>query len=94
MLTLTDTLIFTHCRTVITLFNAIQQSQASEEDAQAAARATRGSGKATLAAPPTNDESKKRKRNALGNGKDGECMLFDSSESNSIQCSSRSAFWT
>ena len=65
MLMLTDTLIFTHCRTVITLFNAIQQSQASAEDAQVAAWATRGSGKATLAVPPTNDESKKRKRNAL-----------------------------
>ena len=65
VLTLTDTLIFTHCHTVIMLFNAIQQSQASTEDAQAAARATRGSRKATLAAPPTNDESKKRKQNAL-----------------------------
>ena len=65
MLMLMDTPIFTHCRTVIMLFNAIQQSQASAEDAQAAAWATRGSGKATLAAPPTNDESKKRKQNAL-----------------------------
>ena len=65
VLMLTDTLIFTHCCTVITLFNAIQQSQVSAEDAQAVARATRGSGKATLAAPPTNDELKKRKRNAL-----------------------------
>ena len=65
MLTLMDTLIFTHCHTVIMLFNAIQQSQASVEDAQVAAQVTRGSGKATLAAPPTNDESKKRKWNAL-----------------------------
>ena len=65
MLMLTDTLIFTHCCTVITLFNAIQQLQASTEDAQAAAWATRGSGKVTLAVPPTNDELKKRKRNAL-----------------------------
>ena len=65
MLMLMDTLIFTHCHTVITLFNAIQQSQASVEDAQAAARAMRGSRKVTLAAPLTNDESKKRKRNAL-----------------------------
>ena len=62
---LMDTLIFTHCCTVITLFNAIQQSQASAEDAQVAAQATRGSGKAALAVPPTNDESKKRKRDAL-----------------------------
>ena len=65
MLTLTDTLIFTHCCTVITLFNAIQQSQASTEDTKAVAQATRGSRKATLAVPPTNDELKKRKRNAL-----------------------------
>ena len=65
VLMLTDTLIFTHCHTVITLFNAIQQSQASTEDAQVAAWVTRGSGKATLAALPTNDESKKRKRNTL-----------------------------
>ena len=65
MLTLMDTLILTHCCTVITLFNAIQQSQASVEDAQVAARATRGSMKVTLAAPPTNDESKKRKQNTL-----------------------------
>ena len=65
MLMLTDTLIFTHCRTVITLFNVIQQSQVSVEDAQAAAQATRGSRKATLAVPLTNYESKKRKWNAL-----------------------------
>ena len=64
VLMLMDTLIFTHCCTVITLFNAIQQSQVSAEDAQAAVRVTRGSRKATLAVPPTNDESKKRKRNA------------------------------
>ena len=65
MLMLTDTLIFTHCCTVITLFNAIQQLQVSAEDTQAVAQATRGSRKVTLAAPLTNDESKKRKRNAL-----------------------------
>ena len=65
VLMLTDSLIFTHCCTVIMLFNAIQQLQASVEDAQVAAQATRGSRKATLAAPLTNDESKKRKRNTL-----------------------------
>ena len=65
VLLLTDTLIFTHCCTVIMLFNAIQQLQASVEDAQVAAQAMRSSGKVTLAAPPTNDESKKRKWNTL-----------------------------
>jgi hypothetical protein len=64
---------------VITLFNAIQQSQASVEEANAAARAVRGTGKPTLAAPDPNrnDKSKKKaKPNAIGRGKDGACILL------------------
>ncbi|KAF8527882.1 Rrp15p-domain-containing protein [Hysterangium stoloniferum] len=61
-------------RGVITLFNAIQQSQASAKEAAEASRAHRGSGKPSLPAPDPdrNDKTKKKfKANVIGKGKDG-----------------------
>ncbi|KAF8587323.1 hypothetical protein K439DRAFT_1407683 [Ramaria rubella] len=60
-------------RGVITLFNAIQQSHASAEEATAAARAQRGTGKPTLPAPDPerNDRARgdrKKARTVAGAG--------------------------
>ncbi|KIJ45526.1 hypothetical protein M422DRAFT_166143 [Sphaerobolus stellatus SS14] len=61
-------------RGVITLFNAIQQSQMTAEEASAAARKGRGTGKPSLPAPDPdrNDKTKNplKKPNPLGKGKE------------------------
>lgn len=65
------------CLSVVKLFNVIQQSQASASVAAEETKAARGSGKPTLPAPvmPDAKTKGKKKDNALGRAKEGQCSL-------------------
>ncbi len=65
-------------RTVVKLFNAIQQSQAANAAAAEELKAQRGTGKPTLPAPAILDKKKKGKQkdNIVGSGKGGKLTHF------------------
>lgn len=60
---------------VITLFNAIQQSQTAAEEATVAARGVRGTGKATLPAPDP-ERNDKHKKARVVDGASGLCRDY------------------
>lgn len=64
---------FTNESVVVKLFNVIQQSQTSVSVAADKAKANRGTGKPTLAAPVVDSKkSKGKKDNIIGKGKESE----------------------
>jgi hypothetical protein len=62
---------------VVKLFNVIQQSQTSVSAATDKAKANRGTGKPTLAAPVVDSKrGKGKKDNIIGRGKESESSLY------------------
>jgi hypothetical protein len=62
---------------VVKLFNVIQQSQTSVSAAADKAKANRGTGKPTLAAPVLDSKrGKGKKDNIIGRGKESESILY------------------
>lgn len=68
---------FTNESVVVKLFNVIQQSQTSVSAAADKAKANRGTGKPTLAAPIVDSKRVKGKKdNIIGRGKEGKSSLY------------------
>ena len=68
---------FTNEFVVVKLFNVIQQSQTSVSAAADKAKANRGTGKPTLAAPVVDSRrGKGKKDNIIGRGKESESSLY------------------
>ena len=62
---------------VVKLFNVIQQSQTSVSAAADKAKANRGTGKPTLAAPVVDSKrGKGKKDNIIGRGKESESIVY------------------
>lgn len=62
---------------VVKLFNVIQQSQTSVSTAADKAKANRGTGKPTLAAPVVDSKrGKGKKDNIIGRGKESKSILY------------------